>query len=173
MPYQRYRAVLATCARRLGERLSLPITEAGVARFSASVPSWPAFADSHDALLRLQSRYQLAVITNSDDDLFAASSRRLGIWFDWVVTALQAGSYKPDPHNFHVAFERIGVPPERILHVAQSLFHDHAPANRLGLTSVWINRRAGRPGTGATPPTEATPAAEFPSLAAFADTVVA
>ena len=107
------------------------------------------------------------MITNCDDDLFAASARRLGVAFDWVVTAEQVGSYKPDERNFHVAFERIGLPRERILHVAQSLFHDHVTAKRLGLTTVWIDRRAGREG-GATPPTRAAPDATFPDMASFA-----
>ena len=88
--------------------------------------------------------------------------------FDWVVTAQQAGSYKPDPRNFEVAFERIGLPRERILHVAQSLFHDHVPARALGLSTVWIDRRHGRPGSGATPAANATPDATFPDMASFA-----
>ena len=90
--------------------------------------------------------------------------------FDWVVTAQQVGSYKPSEANFQELFRRLGLPRERILHVAQSLFHDHAPARRLGLTSVWIDRRHGRAGTGATPETaDAAPAATYPSMAAFAD----
>ena len=83
-------------------------------------------------------------------------------WFQSV------GGYKPDVRNFEVAFERIGLPRERILHVAQSLFHDHVPAKRLGLTTVWIDRRQDRPGFGATPPANATPDATFPDMASFA-----
>ena len=85
-----------------------------------------------------------------------------------MVTAQAARGYKPDPHNFEVAFERLGLPRERILHVAQSLFHDHVPAKALGLTTVWINRRAGRAGSGATPPADAEPDATFPDMASFA-----
>ena len=173
VPYQRYRAVLAQTARQIAERLGVTVGDEAIRAFGGSVPNWPAFPDSPEALARLQERYQLAVITNCDDDLFAASSRRLGVWFDWIVTAQQSGAYKPDHASFQLAFERIHVPPSRILHVAQSLFHDHGPANQLGLTSVWINRRAGRPGTGATPSTEAAYDAEFPTLAAFADTALA
>ena len=89
------------------------------------------------------------------------------------MTAQSARGYKPNPHNFEVAFERIGLPRERILHVAQSLFHDHVPAKELGLTTVWIDRRAGRPGSGATPPAEAKPDATFPDMASFAEAATA
>ncbi len=113
--------------------------------------------DSAMVLRRLAARFQLAVITNCDDDLFARSNRRLGVAFDWIITAQQAGSYKPSPRNFELAFETIREPRPRILHVAQSLYHDHVPAKRLGMTTVWINRRADRKGSGATPPASATP----------------
>jgi FMN phosphatase YigB (HAD superfamily) len=94
---------------------------------------------------------------------------RLGVSFDHVITAQQVGSYKPSQRNFEVAFERIGVPRERILHVAQSLFHDHVPAKRLGMTTAWIDRRHGRAGSGATPPADARPDLAVRSMAAFAD----
>src|SRR4029077_15221086 len=86
-----------------------------------------------------------------------------------VVTAQAAGAYKPDERPFELAFERIDLPHDRILHVAQSLFHDHVPARRLGLSTVWIDRRHDRPGFGATPPAEATPDATFPDMATFAE----
>ena len=129
---------------------------------------WPAFADSPAALARLKTRFRLGVLTNCDDDLFAASNRRLGVEFDWIVTAQQARGYKPDPRNFEMLFERLGLPRERILHVAQSLYHDHVPAKALGLTTVWIDRRHDRPGAGATPPAEAQPDLTFPDMASFA-----
>ena len=112
------------------------------------------------------------MITNCDDDLFAASNERLGVDFDWIVTAQQVRSYKPAERDFLAAFERIGLPRDRILHVAQSLFHDHAPAQRLGMTTVWIDRRQGRPGSGATPEAAATPNATFPDMASFAAAAV-
>ena len=111
---------------------------------------WPAFPDSSEALERLQTRFALVTITNCDDDLFAASQKRLGVTFDAVITAQQVGRYKPDTAGFLLAHERIerelGVPKERILHVAQSLFHDHVPAKSLGMQTVWIDRRNGRQG---------------------------
>ena len=134
---------------------------------------WPAFGDSAEALVRLQQRFKLGVITNCDDDLFAASNAKLGVEFDWVITAEQAEGYKPRLENFEFAFARIDVARERILHVAQSLFHDHVPAKALGMTTVWIDRRAGREGGGATPPAAAVPDLTVPDLRGFADLAVA
>ncbi len=167
-PYLRYADVLAGCLRGLGEELGFTPSDDEVAAFSRSVVDWPAFPDSADALARLKSRFKLGVITNCDDDLFAASNRKLGVEFDWVVTAEQARGYKPRPENFEFAFSRMDVPRERVLHVAQSLFHDHVTAKRLGLATVRIDRRAGREGSGATPVAEAAPDATFPDMAAFA-----
>jgi 2-haloacid dehalogenase len=166
-PYVPYRSVLAEAARRIAAKHGLELSEEAAASVGASVPDWPAFPDSAEALRRLKERFRLGVITNCDDDLFAGSHERLGGVFDWVVTAQQVGSYKPSHRNFEVAFERIAVPPERILHVAQGLFHDHVPANEIGLASVWIDRHHGRKGTGASPVAGARPDATFPSMQAF------
>ena len=171
-PYQTYRHVLASGLRGVAGELGFEPSDEETAAFSGSVVDWPVFGDSAAALTRLKTRYRLGVITNCDDDLFAASNERLGVEFDWIVTAQQVRSYKPAEHNFTEAFGRIGLPRERILHVAQSLFHDHAPAQRLGMTSVWINRRQGRPGSGATPQAAATPNATFPDMASFAEAAV-
>ncbi len=167
--YLRYRDVLARSADQVCRELGVEPSAAQLARFGWSVVDWPAFPDSGEALARLHTRFSLAVITNCDDDLFAASSARLGVTFDHVVTAQQVGSYKPDHRNFQVAFERIGAPRERILHVAQSLFHDHVPAKELGVATVWIDRRHGRVGGGATPTAQATPDVTATSMASFAD----
>jgi len=165
-PYRSYREVLAEAVRGVGADLGFEPADAQA--FAASVGEWPAFEDSAEALASLKRRYRLGVITNCDDDLFALSNRRLGVEFDWVITAQQAGGYKPRRENFLFAFERIDVPRERILHVAQSLFHDHAPAKALGMTTVWIDRRHGREGFGATPPAEATPDLTVPDMRSFA-----
>jgi 2-haloacid dehalogenase len=167
-PYRRYRDVLATGLRGVAGELGIEPTPAELEAFGGSVADWPAFPDSAAALARLQQRYRLGVITNCDDDLFAASNLRLGVDFDWVVTAQQVGAYKPNEAGFLAAFERMGLPRERILHVAQSLFHDHVPAKRLGLSTVWIDRRRGLSGSGATPPADATPDATYPDMASFA-----
>jgi 2-haloacid dehalogenase len=168
-PYLPYRDVLAKALLGLSDDLGIVPTDAELATFSRSVRDWPAFADSADALAQLTQRFQLGVITNCDDELFARSNERLGVEFDWIITAQQAKSYKPSLRNFELAFERIAVPRERILHVAQSLFHDHVPAKRLGMTTVWIDRRHGREGFGATPPAEATPDLTMPDMKSFAD----
>jgi 2-haloacid dehalogenase len=167
-PYLRYRDVLAAGLRGVAGELGIEPSASEVAVFAGSVVDWPAFPDSAAALERLATRFRLGVITNCDDDLFAASNRRLGVTFDPIVTAQQVGSYKPAEAGFHVAFERLAIPRERILHVAQSLYHDHVPARRLGLSSVWIDRRHGQAGAGATPTAEATPDATFPDMASFA-----
>jgi 2-haloacid dehalogenase len=170
-PYLPYRAILARGARKVAAGLGVEASDDEAAAFGGSVVDWPAFEDSSRALRQLKHRFKLGVLTNCDDDLFAASNKRLGVDFDWVVTAQQVGSYKPNHRNFDVLLERLGrdhVSPRHVLHVAQSLFHDHAPAHRMGLRSVWIDRRHDRPGSGATPPADAHPDATFPSMADFA-----
>jgi 2-haloacid dehalogenase len=168
-PYLRYREVLATAVRRMAADLGTRVSDEDAATVGGSVVAWPAFPDSAEALSRLHRRFRLGVITNCDDDLFAASARRLATTFDEVVTAQQAGVYKPSTRGFELMFERLGLPRDRILHVAQSLFHDHVPAKALGLTTVWVNRRQGRPGSGATPRADATPDLTVPDMATLAD----
>ena len=167
-PYLRYRSVLERAFREVCRTFGVEAGEAAAEAFGSSVGAWPAFPDSTEALRALRQRFRLGVITNCDDDLFAASNRRLAVEFEWVVTAQSVGSYKPNPANFEAALAIIDVPRDRILHVAQSLFHDHVPAKRLGLRTAWINRRQGRPGSGATPPATAEPDATFPDMATFA-----
>jgi 2-haloalkanoic acid dehalogenase type II len=175
-PYLRYRILLGTAVATVARAHGADPTPDDVARAGGSVVDWPAFPDSAAALQRLKTRFRLGVLTNCDDDLFAASNARLGVTFDWVVTAQQVGSYKPNEQNFAALTQRLdegGVPKERILHVAQSLFHDHVPAQRLGFRSVWIDRRHDRPGAGATPSTVGVrPDATFPSMADFAAVAV-
>ena len=167
-PYRPYRDVLAgVLDALLAHHGQSPTPEERVV-FGGSVADWPAFPDSAAALARLHERFKLGVITNCDDDLFAASEQRLGLSFDWVVTAQQANRYKPNPRGFELVFERVGLPPSRILHVAQSLFHDHVPAKRLGLSTVWVDRRGDRPGFGATPQADATPNLRVPDMATLA-----
>ncbi|CAB4330563.1 unannotated protein [freshwater metagenome] len=171
VPYKGYREVLGLTLRLLAAERGIAVTAEQEAQFGGSVVDWPAFPDSHDALAELQKIFKLVVITNCDDDLFAASAKRLGIDFDEVITAQQVGSYKPNIENFHFAHEKIartlGISKDRILHVAQSLFHDHGPAKSIGMTTVHISRR----GNGAAPQASATPDQVFPDMASFASAV--
>jgi 2-haloacid dehalogenase len=172
-PAELYPDVLARSMRLLGGALGAEVTDGDAARLARSVPDWPAFADSPGALAALGRRAKLIILSNVDRASFAASNSRLGVEFTSVITAQDVGSYKPSPRNFDaLAAEarRLGIGPGRLLHVAQSLFHDHLPAKQAGLPTVWINRRHDRPGWGATPepPAPVTPDWEFPSMAAFA-----
>jgi len=167
-PYREYKSVLRAVLEGIGRRAGFTPSEAERDAFARSVGEWPAFPDSPAALRALKERYRLAIVSNVDDDLFAATALRLGIAFDWIVTAEQARSYKPSSANFLLALERIGLPHDRVLHVAQSLYHDIAPANALGLATVWVNRRQGRSGHGATPAAKATPDLEVPDLRTLA-----
>jgi 2-haloacid dehalogenase len=169
--YHAYRAVLRMVLEGLGTQLGFVPTAAELQRFVASVADWPAFPDSAPALRTLHSKYKLAIISNIDDDLFAMSAPRLDVQFDWIITAQQAQSYKPSLHNFQIALARIGVLPQKILHVAQSLYHDIAPARTLGLSTVWVNRRHGQPGFGATPAASAQPDMEVPDLCTLAQQI--
>jgi 2-haloalkanoic acid dehalogenase type II len=173
-PSMIYSALLTTVHRQLAQEWGAAPDAAEDARFGASVPDWPAFADSTTALAYLKRHYQLVILSNVDRASFAGSNRRLGVEFDAIYTAQDIGSYKPDLANFHYLLARLaerGIAPEQILHTAQSLYHDHGPAKRIGLASAWINRRHGRPGWGATlpPPEGAAYDFRFESLAAMAE----
>ena len=106
-PYLPYRTILAAAARAVGQGLGIEVDDDEASEFGGSVGDWPAFEDSARSLKILRRRFKLGVLTNCDDDLFAASNRRLGVDFDWVVTAQQVGSYKPNPHNFETLRERL------------------------------------------------------------------
>lgn len=158
LPYpQVLRCVHANLARRFAVA---PDEAAGIA-FAASVGDWPAFADTPKALRYLQRFYWIAIVSNVDRRSFAATLPKLGIVPDFVVTADDVGAYKPDrPH-----FERVlallaewGVAKAQVLHVAQSAYHDIEPARSLGLATLWVDRRRGRPGRGTIAATVAAPA---------------
>jgi len=172
-PKALYPEILALVLHDLGAEFGAPVGEAEATAFGASVKDWPAFADSATALAYLKEHYKLIVVSNVDRASFAQSNKKLGVTFDAIVTAQDTGAYKPALHHFHLAFERLsemGVRKGKLLHVAQSLFHDHVPAKQLGLTTAWINRRAGRGGDGATPAAAPVkPDLEVPSMAAFVE----
>lgn len=175
-PRLRYPDVIARSVVAAGAIHGVSVPESLAGEIGRSVPDWPAFPDSAEALTRLNRRYKLIILSNVDRESFAGSNERLGVTFDAILTAEDIGSYKPNPANFDALLAKVdemGIPRDRLLHVAQSLFHDHVPAKAAGLSTVWIDRRAGKQGTGATPtPASAVqPDWTFTSLAEFADAV--
>lgn len=166
--YRTYREVLALTLDRMGHTLGFRPTSTECDAFAASVGSWPPFPDTVDALGRLATRYRLGIVSNVDDDLFAETATNLGTDFDWIVTAQQVGSYKPAPTHFEQMATRSGIPVDRTLHVAQSLFHDIGPASALGYATVHVNRPSRAGGTGATPPADAQPDATVSDMTGVA-----
>ncbi len=167
--YVPYREVLRRVTRRFGDRFGFTPTNAEVARFADSVGDWPPFPDTNEALGRLNDAFRLGVISNVDDDLFHDTARHFQIGFDDVITAEQVRAYKPSLEPFETAFTRLGVPPTRHLHVAQSVYHDVNPAGRLGLSCVWVQRYGER----FDPPARQTdPVLTVPDLSSLADTLL-
>jgi 2-haloacid dehalogenase len=166
--FHAYREVLESVVRGFGERLGFKPAEAEARSLPGSLANWLPFPDTVAALKQLKARYQLAIISNVDDDLFAATARRLEIPFDHVITAQQALAYKPSAQIFNLAKQRIGVAPERWLHAAQSVYHDVIPARSMGIASVWVNRPSPRPGVGAAKAVAGEPDLEVPDLKTLA-----
>jgi len=167
--YRPYREVLKGVVVALGDRLNFRPSLEQISSLPESLPHWPPFGDTVAALVRLKQKYRLAVISNTDDDLFAQTAATLQVPFDWIVTAQQVKSYKPSRNNFEKALQKIGLPQEKILHVAQSLYHDIVPAQQLGWANVWINRRSGKKGPGATKSASIMPDLELPDLKTLAE----
>lgn len=162
--YTKYREILRRVVQKFGERLGFETNPTELDSLANSIKNWQPFPDTVEALKNLKNKFKLAVISNIDDDLFAGSARNLDIDFDWIITAEKAKSYKPSLHNFELAIEKIGLPSEKILHIAQSIYHDIIPAKSLGLSTVWVNRRGSKEGFGATPSAGGQPDLEVPDL---------
>jgi 2-haloalkanoic acid dehalogenase type II len=159
-----YSELLTQVHRRLAREWGVKADPSEAEVYGHSVKDWPAFPDSAEALKYLKEHYRLVILSNVDRQSFSHSQARLQVEFDRVFTAQDIGSYKPDLRNFEYMLRELGkegVPKDAILHTAQSLFHDHRPANRVGLASAWIDRRAGIPGSGATMPLESMPRFDF------------
>lgn len=167
--YVSYRRVLAETIRRIARDLEIELGEDAHLRFAAGLGEWPLFSDTRDALRRLASKYRLVVLSNVDDDLFALTAQQLGVSFEAVITAQQVRSYKPATGHFTLARERLGLGPDNWLHVAQSLYHDHAPAKSLSLRSIWVDRPSRLAGTGLAPATDGRYDARTTTLAEVAD----
>lgn len=175
-PGDLYPLLLAEALRRTGSDLGVPVSDEWAQRMGDSVPQWPAFDDSAEALAQLGEHYDLVIVSNVHHDGFAGSNKRLQGEYATIITAEDVGAYKPAPQHFEALEAWLadqGMAKADLLHVAQSLFHDHVPARKFGLDSVWINRRHHRPGWGATPePQEQfSYGAEYTSMADFASAV--
>ena len=168
-----YPALLARVHESVAKRFGVAADPAAARAFGGSVRDWPAFPDSAAALAYLKRHYRLVILSNIDRASFAHSARKLGVEFDAVYTAQDIGSYKPDARNFEYMLARLaeqGVTKGQILHTAQSLYHDHVPARRIGLATCWIDRRAGQAGAGATraPEVDVRPDFRFTTLGEMA-----
>ena len=152
-PAKRYSELLAIVYRRLAEEWGASVSWEECLAYGNSVPDWPAFHDSAGALQYLKKHYKLVILSNVDNQSFAASNKKLQVEFDAIYTAEDVGSYKPSDRNFEymlAKLETLGIAKNEILHTAESMFHDHQPANRHGLASCWIYRRFDQEGFGAT-----------------------
>jgi 2-haloacid dehalogenase len=162
--YRSYRDVLRTVVQDFGRRFDFVPTNQEVEALAGSMRNWRPWPDTVGALRKLHERYGLAIVSNVDDDLFAATRPQLEVELDHVITAQQARAYKPSRKVFELALNRIGLSVERVLHVAQSVYHDVVPAQSLGLATVWVNRPSKRAGVGAVKAAQAKPDLQVSSL---------
>jgi 2-haloacid dehalogenase len=162
--YLKYREVLKKLVQAFGERLNFTPIEAEAESLAESIKGWEPFPDTVEALKTLKKRYKLTIISNIDDDLFAATAKKLDVEFDWIITAEQVKSYKPSRQNFEFAIQRMGITPDKLLHVAQSVYHDIIPTRSMGLSSIWVNRRGEKQDTEVIDSASGKPDLEVPDL---------
>ena len=140
-PGASYREVLTIALERLAAETGLTLPEGDASALARSLPSWPIFEDVCPGLTEARSRgWRLGILSNTDRDLIDASIEALGVPFEASIVAGEIGSYKPAHRHWEVFYEQTGADPAGHVHVAQSLFHDIAPAAELGIPSIWINR---------------------------------
>jgi 2-haloacid dehalogenase len=173
--YIKYRDILQQIVQKFGQKFNFEPTETEsgteINCLVDSLKNWQPFPDTVAALSALKQKYKLAVISNIDDDLFAGTAKHLKVEFDWLITAEQVRSYKPSTRNFEIALETMGIAPEKLLHVAQSVYHDIVPAKALGISTVWVNRRHDKTGFGATMPANGKPDLEVPDLKTLVEAI--
>jgi 2-haloacid dehalogenase len=162
--YRSYAEVMTLTLEALAREVGYGIPEGESDMLVQSLPEWPPFEEVPDSLAELRRRgWWLAILSNSDRDLIAASMKRLGVPFDLAIVAEDMHSYKPAHGHWERFYEVTTADRDHHVHVAQSHFHDIVPANELGLTSVWVNRLGER----AEPP----PTREIPDLTPLPDTL--
>lgn len=152
-PAMKYSDLLPIVYKRLAEEWGVGVSVDDCLAYGKSVKNWPAFSDSAGALQYLKKHYKLIILSNVDNVSFDGSNRKLEVEFDAIYTAEDCGSYKPSDRNFDYMLDKLkslGIEKHEILHTAESMFHDHGPANRHGLASCWIYRRHEQEGFGAT-----------------------
>lgn len=169
--YIKYREILQEIVQQFGKRFNCEPTETELKCLIESIKNWQPFPDTVAALAALKEKYKLAVISNIDDDLFADTAKHLKVELDWLITAEQVRSYKPSTRNFEIALATMGIAPEKLLHVAQSLYHDIVPAASMGISTVWVNRRHEKTGFGATLPASGQPDWEVPDLKTLVEAI--
>ena len=163
-PAMKYGELLGVVYKRLAEEWGVSATVEECEAYGNSIRNWPAFPDSVEALSYLKKHFKLVILSNVDNASFAHSNKRLQVTFDAIYTAQDVGSYKPSSRNFDYMIDKLkslGVAKTDILHTAESLFHDHVPANQHGLASCWIYRRHDKQGFGATMNPGAIPKHDF------------
>jgi 2-haloacid dehalogenase len=149
-----YRRIVAEVYRQMAHEFGVEIDDDAAFGFAVSVGTWPAYPDTIEALQLLRRRFRLFILSNVDEISISGTLGLLEDSFEGVFTAEAIGSYKPDLANFDYlldAVARRGIAPSELVHVAQSLFHDHAPAKAKGITTVWVDRNAGRAGAARLP----------------------
>lgn len=140
-PGASYREVLTIALERLAAETGLTLPEGEASALAHSLPSWPVFDDVRSGLSESRSRgWRLGILSNTDRDLIDVSIEALGVPFETTIVAGEIGSYKPAHRHWEVFYEQTGADPARHVHVAQSVFHDIAPAAELGIPSIWVNR---------------------------------
>jgi 2-haloacid dehalogenase len=157
-----YREVLTIALERLANERGLALPEGEASALAHSLPSWPVFEDARPALAEARNRgWRLGILSNTDRDLIEASMESIGVPFDAAIVAGDIGSYKPARRHWDAFREQTGADDSTHVHVAQSVFHDIAPAAELGLQTIWINRLD--------EPSDPRPAITLPSLTGLAD----
>ena len=167
-PYRPYREILAGVVHGLGQRLGFTPSLEEEASLAHSLKNWKPWPDTVATLQQLQKKFKIAILSNIDDELFAPTARKLKVHFADVITAQQARCYKPCLELFRLALQRLHASPDQVLHIAQSVYHDAVPAKKLGIASVWVNRRSARAGVGAVKASAEKADWEVPDLATLA-----